>query len=129
MFRVAFGAGIALLAGLAVATSAIANDPRSTRIEPRDFYGATVSIEAGVRVFRPLPPATHVIVNPNGTPLSLSFEESRHVYEQNHYRKSGDAGSGAPVNNHAAAASGGFPVGVRNRARRGRGRGAGRFPR
>jgi hypothetical protein len=28
----------------------------TTRIEPRPFYGATVSVEEGVRVFRPLPP-------------------------------------------------------------------------
>jgi hypothetical protein len=38
--------------------------PRTTRIEPRPFYGATVTIEAGVRVFRPLPPHDRVIIDP-----------------------------------------------------------------
>ena len=28
----------------------------TTRIETRPFYGATVTLEEGVRVFRPLPP-------------------------------------------------------------------------
>ena len=36
--------------------------PRTTRIEPRPFYGATVTIEAGVRVFRALPPHDRVII-------------------------------------------------------------------
>ena len=45
----------------------------TTRIEPRPFYGATVTIEAGVRVFRPLPPHDRVIINPgNATPLTLN---------------------------------------------------------
>lgn len=56
----------------------------TTRIEPRAYYGATVTIEEGVRVFRPLPPVRHVIVNPNGaTPLSLSYNDTR-VYEESH---------------------------------------------
>jgi hypothetical protein len=53
----------------------------TTRIEPRPFYGATVTLEEGVRVIRPLPPERHVIINPgNATPLSLGFNET-HVYE------------------------------------------------
>lgn len=44
---------------------------RTTQIEPRPTYGATVTIEEGVRVFRPLPRDRHVIVNPNRTPLVL----------------------------------------------------------
>ena len=81
MFRCALGVGVALFAGVAVAASAVANDARTTRIEPRGFYGATVSIEAGVRVFRPLPRTTHVIINPNKTPLNLSIEANRHLAE------------------------------------------------
>lgn len=125
MFRVALGAGVALFTGLAVATSAMADDARTTRIEPRDFYGATVSIEAGVRVFRPLPRTTHVIVNPNGTPLKLSFKEARHIHQHNHTH-SGATGQAAPTHGHAAA--GGFPVGVKRHARRRVGRGVARFP-
>jgi hypothetical protein len=41
--------------------------PYTTRIEPRPFYGATVTMEAGVRVFRPLPPHDRVIIDPSYT--------------------------------------------------------------
>jgi hypothetical protein len=44
----------------------------TTRIEPRPFYGATVSVEEGVRVFRPLPSHDRVIINPGyGAPVGL----------------------------------------------------------
>jgi hypothetical protein len=59
----------ALLAG-----AAQAQDAHTTRIEPSNAHGATVTIEEGVRVFRPLPSERHVIVNPGGrTPLSLNY--------------------------------------------------------
>ena len=46
------------------------------RIETRPFYGATVTLEAGVRVFRPLPPHDRVIINPGGkTPLYIGIGE------------------------------------------------------
>jgi len=48
----------------------------TTRVEPRPFYGATVTVEHGVRVFRPLPPHDRVIINPgNRTPLYLNIGE------------------------------------------------------
>lgn len=73
---------IALGALALAAVPAFAGDAYTTRIEPRGFYGATISIEEGVRVFRPLPPTRHVIVNPGGaTPLSLGFTDVR-VNEQ-----------------------------------------------
>lgn len=76
---------ICALAAAATALGAMpaqAQEARTTRIEPRPFYGAIVTIESGVRVFRPMPPTKHVIVNPEGaTPLSLGFHESR-VYER-----------------------------------------------
>jgi hypothetical protein len=80
----------------AIATSASAQS--TTRIETRPFYGATISIEAGVRVFRPLPPDDRVIINPHGqTPLSLGFNETR-VYEhsviENHLPEESRASSG-----------------------------------
>ncbi|MDO9382378.1 MAG: hypothetical protein Q7T86_05890 [Hyphomicrobiaceae bacterium] len=52
-------------------------DGRTIQIEPRPTYGATVSIEAGVRVFRPLPagPRT-VIVNPSKTPLVIDVGQT-----------------------------------------------------
>ena len=64
---------------------AAAPTPRTTRIETRPFYGATVTLEEGVRVFRPLPRHDRVIINPGGkTPLSLGFGESCN-YSYNHY--------------------------------------------
>jgi len=53
----------------------------TTRIESRPFYGATVTLEEGVRVFRALPAERHVIINPdNATPLALSFNETK-IYD------------------------------------------------
>lgn len=75
-----------VLAFAALALPAHAEDAYTTRIEPRAFYGATVTIEAGVRVFRPLPPTRHVIVNPNGeTPLNLSLNDTRVTEESRSY--------------------------------------------
>jgi hypothetical protein len=63
----------AIASGLTAAPVA-AQDAYTTRIEPRAVYGATVTIEAGVRVYRPLPSELNVIVNPGGTtPLSLGY--------------------------------------------------------
>lgn len=73
---------LALAALAATAAPSFAGDAYTTRIEPRAFYGASVTIEEGVRVFRPLPPERHVIVNPGGqTPLSLGYNDTR-VVEQ-----------------------------------------------
>jgi hypothetical protein len=50
----------------------------TTRIAPRPFYGATVSVEEGVRVFRPLPPHDRVIINPSfGAPIGLEGRNYR----------------------------------------------------
>ncbi|MEM1371741.1 MAG: hypothetical protein AAGG72_05880 [Pseudomonadota bacterium] len=49
-------------------------DGGTIRIEPRPFSGAVVTIEQGVRVFRPLPPTNQVIINPHGeTPLQVGI--------------------------------------------------------
>ncbi|MGQ0457176.1 MAG: hypothetical protein ACT4OU_08945 [Hyphomicrobium sp.] len=83
-----FVAAFSALAGCAVAASA---QSYTTRIEPRPFYGAVITLEEGVRVIRPLPPERQVIINPDhGTPLSLGFNETR-VYENRvvrHYHDS-----------------------------------------
>lgn len=76
-FVLAVSTSAALLAGVSSAGA----QAYTTRIEPRPFYGAIVTLEEGVRVIRPLPPERHVIINPgNATPLSLGFNETR-VYE------------------------------------------------
>jgi hypothetical protein len=78
---------LGLAAGLAAccAGSAAQAEAVTTRIETRPFYGATVTLEEGVRVFRPLPRQDRVIINPGGqTPLSLGIYESRN-YSFNEY--------------------------------------------
>ena len=64
MRALAFG----LIAGAGVAVGGLPAlaEPATTRIEPRPFYGATVTLEEGVRVFRPLPPHDRVIIVPRG---------------------------------------------------------------
>ncbi len=84
LFSMAFVLGLTT----AAAQSAAA-DASTTRIEPRPFYGATVSIEAGVRVFRPLPPHKNIIINPgNKTPLNVMLKdvtENRNIKSENNY--------------------------------------------
>ena len=78
----------------------LASSPTSaqstTRIETRPFYGATVTIENGVRVFRPLPPHDRVIINPGGrTPLYLGIVENRYSsYSADNYEYSEGGGRG-----------------------------------
>jgi hypothetical protein len=63
----------ALLAS-ATTGAATAEDAHTTRIVPSNSYGASVTVEEGVRVFRPFPTERHVIVNPGSrTPLSLNY--------------------------------------------------------
>ena len=58
---------------LLVASASGALAQQTTRIETRPYYGAVVTIEQGVRVYRPVPPTTHLIVNPDGaTPLEIN---------------------------------------------------------
>ncbi|MEL6225705.1 MAG: hypothetical protein AAFR01_01625 [Pseudomonadota bacterium] len=64
---------LVVIASTTSTATVFAGDAKTTRIEPRPYYGATVTIEAGVRVFRPLPPTKHVIINPGSrTPINLS---------------------------------------------------------
>jgi hypothetical protein len=58
----------------ALPAAAWAEQPHTTRIETRPVYGAVVTVEHGVRVWRPVPPTDHVIVNPDKVPLVLSVE-------------------------------------------------------
>jgi len=66
---------LGILAGASLTAAALpALAQTTTRIEPRPFYGATVTIEEGVRVFRPLPRHDRVIVNPGRqTPITLEI--------------------------------------------------------
>lgn len=100
-----------LLAGASAAAAA-----SLTRIETRPFYGATVTIEEGVRVFRALPPERHVIINPDGkTPLNLTIEERNITVHQYQYQfiDGEAAGEGGYV--------GGYGLGYYGAARRHKG--------
>lgn len=67
-----FTAGLMVLLAVAGSGAALAQGAQTTRIETRPYYGAVVTIENGVRVYRPIPPTTHLIINPDGlTPLTL----------------------------------------------------------
>jgi hypothetical protein len=83
---------LGIVAGLVIAAAAVpatASDAVTTRIETRPFYGATVTLEEGVRVFRPLPRHDRIIINPNGqTPVSLGYVE-QHSTSFNHYTSNG----------------------------------------
>ncbi|MBL8566423.1 MAG: hypothetical protein JNM89_11970 [Hyphomicrobiaceae bacterium] len=89
----------AAVAALAVgASAAFANG--TTRIETRPFYGAVVTIEEGVRVFRPLPPTERVIINPGGiTPLSLGFNETTVTERRYNYNYGSETKEEAPPRN------------------------------
>jgi hypothetical protein len=80
-FSLIVGAGIGL--GSLTAAAQV-----TTRIETSPVYGATVTIEKGVRVYRPLPPHDRVIINPGGTtPLSIG------IVDGGTYGPSANAGS------------------------------------
>lgn len=73
--NITWAARACVVAAIALLTTggAHASDAKTTRIEPRPYYGAVATIEHGVRVLRPLPPTRHVIINPgHRTRLNLS---------------------------------------------------------
>ena len=107
----ALAAAIAATAAWLLPHDAAAGDARTTRIETRPFYGATVTLEHGVRVFRALPPHGNVIINPGGvTPLHLGIEQHRSYNYNYHYgpdaAAAGNGGYGAPA--YAAPAHGSY---------------------
>ncbi len=86
----------------------VANAQSLTRIENHGFYGATVTIEEGVRVFRPLPSTGHMIINPGGrTPVNLTISESVH-----HYVGANGGGGGNTSVSSTGGAAGGLPLGL-----------------
>ena len=69
---------VIILAGVGLVSANLpATAQSTTRIETRPFYGATVTVEEGVRVFRPLPPHNCVIINPDGkAAVSLNLNQA-----------------------------------------------------
>ena len=91
---------------LALTPAAVAAEATTTRIETHAYYGATVTIEQGVRVFRPLPPHSKIIINPGGTtPINLGIEENRSTSHNHFYDHS--ARQGHPSRESAPALYGG----------------------
>ena len=85
MSKLAFGLAAALATSLVFNAAGALADGSTIRIEPRAYHGAVVTLEAGVRVFRPLPPTSHVIINPDGTPLNIGISEKRVYQHSNSY--------------------------------------------
>lgn len=67
-------------AAAALIGPAQAQTAHTTRIETRPIYGAVVTIEHGVRVYRPVPPTQHLIVNPDRVPLVINVEDPPVTY-------------------------------------------------
>ncbi|MBS0232658.1 MAG: hypothetical protein JSR99_04145 [Proteobacteria bacterium] len=81
---------------LAIFAGAAGAESFTTRIETKPYYGAIVTLEHGVRVYRPLPPDRQVIINPDRVPLNLSYSDTR-VYSYRagaNYAGRGVAGAG-----------------------------------
>ena len=80
---------LGIMAGLGIAAGSLpALAQSTTRIEPRPFYGATITIEAGVRVFRPLPPHDRILIAPDNTaPLYLGVGPGSRRYYIDGYRR------------------------------------------
>ena len=73
MIRILTASAAALLL---TAAAVHAGGAHTTRVVPAHVYGATVTLEEGVRVFRPLPSDRHVIVNPAGdTEIEVKVHE------------------------------------------------------
>jgi hypothetical protein len=91
-----FLSGAILSVSLLLPAATAATAASLTRIETRPFYGAVVTEEEGVRVFRPLPPHRHVIINPDGrTPLNLTIEDRNVVVNHNYPPPVVEGGDGA----------------------------------
>lgn len=94
---------LASIVAAPVATAGIASaESYTTRIEPRPYYGAVVTLEQGVRVWRPLPPTRHMIINPTNAPVNLNIADIRETHVSRNYFHGIDApaatgGAGAPV--------------------------------
>lgn len=120
-------------AAIALSAQSVAAESYTTRIEPRAYYGATVTIEQGVRVYRPLPPQRQVIINPGGqTPLSLGFNDTRVVEQSTSHNYFYDDNDGVPAiaqgNVYFGSAGRGFGRRGSHHGGRGKVNGIGRLP-
>ncbi len=106
--------GAILSLSLLLPAASAATAASLTRIETRPFYGAVVTEEEGVRVFRPLPPHRHVIINPDGrAPLNLTIEDRNVTVNHNYPTPVVEGGDGA--GRFVGGGYGGFWTGDRGR--------------
>lgn len=91
-----------LLAPLMAASPADAGNSSLVRIEPRPYYGAVVTIEQGVRVWRSLPRTQHMVINPTNAPVNVNITDIRETVTHR-----GHGGDHAPVGSHYAPSSNG----------------------
>lgn len=98
---------IAAVFAVAGATSATAYDGGLVRIEPRPYYGAVVTVEQGVRVYRPLPTQNLMIINPNQTPVNISFSRTiEHKAADNSGNGGGTSSEGGGGSNYGGGFGG-----------------------
>lgn len=74
---------LAATSASAIAAPALASDSVTTRVETRPYYGAVVTVEHGVRVYRPLPHHDRVIINPSNNPIYLGINDRPVMINQN----------------------------------------------
>jgi hypothetical protein len=65
-----------LVASVAAAPVAMADGGGLVRIEPRPYYGAVVTVEKGVRVYRALPSQHLMVINPNNAPVNITYNRT-----------------------------------------------------
>ena len=130
LFATALAAAVTVQLAPAFAESA------TIRVEPRPYYGAVVTVEQGVRVWRPLPPTKYMIINPTGSPVNVNVADVRETINHNapygggvpRYAGDGYAGGGYghPGYGHPGFISGRFVRPGFRQFRNVRGLGAGR---
>lgn len=76
---------LCLAASLMAASPADAGQSSLIRIEPRPYYGAVVTIEQGVRVWRALPATQHMVINPTGAPVNVNITDIRETVTHRSY--------------------------------------------
>ncbi len=100
-----FFSAIPALATLLPLAAASAEGAQTVRIEPRPYYGAVVTIERGVRVWRPLPPTRHMIINPTNAPVSVNITDIRETVQHSGPAGGAAASASASAGGHAGAPS------------------------
>lgn len=113
MRRLFFAAVVAASAAAPAVAGSDTTNAVTTRIETRPYYGAVVTVEQGVRVWRPLPPHDRIIINPEGkASVNIDVDAKKHANND---------GNGAPThherygNGYSEGYAAGFSAGQGHR--------------